>query len=336
MGKSKATYKLDSVELLSNARTIAERYHAKGLGLTVRQLYYRLVGLGLEIPGDPAYKRLVATLSKARLSGRFPMHLIQDRGRTVGNSSGFARFDVDDAEESIADDLRSGPEDNLWAGRWCAQPKLPFVWVEKQALEGVFEDPCKRLGVGLFACKGYPSLSALWQFVEGVEKLTRSEKRDPQIEEALEEFGIDPSEVWSEVVILYFGDHDPDGLEIPKSALRNIEELCYHHSGSIPPIRLERVALTMAQIDEYDPPPMGANVNSSRYAKYLRDTGLDDAWELDALDPDVLDQLIRDAVDREFDHDVWRKVRKLRDSRRTELRSRITADGWAEEALAKE
>ena len=335
-----AKFNLTSGEFLEACRDIAEDYFDQGLRLTVRQLYYQIVSRGLETNGDHVYKRTVATLSKARLAGAFPMHLIEDRGRNVGRTQGDARLDVDAAERSAAEDLRSAPEANLWSGRWIGQPVLPFVWVEKEALSGVFEKPCDDLNVGLFPCKGYPSLQALWSFLEGVSGLIASEKEDPAVLAALEELDVEVDDVWSEIVILYFGDHDPDGLEIPRSALRNLEELVLVHgdtlAGPVPPIRFERVALTVSQIREFNPPPFPAKPSSARFAGYVEETGLRDAWELDALRPDVLRDLIRANVDRHFDARIWSRARLIVTDRREALRERISDPEWARGVLEEE
>ena len=45
--------------------------------------------------------------------------------------------------------------------RWSNQENYVEVWIEKKALQGVFETPCRRADVGLAPCKGYPSLTFL-------------------------------------------------------------------------------------------------------------------------------------------------------------------------------
>lgn len=49
-------------------------------------------------------------------------------------------------------------------------------------------------------------------------------------------------------------------------------------------------------VEEYDPPPNPAKLTDSRAAGYIEIHG-DESWELDALDPDTLDNLIREHVD---------------------------------------
>ena len=61
-------------------------------------------------------------------------------------------------------------------------------------------------------------------------------------------------------------------------------------------LEVRRIALTMDQISRYDPPPNFAKVTDSRFANYQMQYG-DESWELDALDPSVLDALIREHVE---------------------------------------
>lgn len=264
--RHKNHYNLTMEELLHHCIGIAEDYGNQGLRLTVRQLYYQLVARGLEANGQHHYKRIVEVLSRARLAGEFPMHLIEDRGRDVGMSKTDVQLDIDGADHHAANSVRMAPEELLWAGRWVGQPVLPFVWVEKEALAGVFEKPCNELGVGLFPCKGYPSLQALWHWIEQVDDAYGLANNWESIQ-LLEGCGISPSSVWGRIVVLYFGDHDPDGLEIPNSAKRNIEQLMESHSEAInnewPEVEFRRCALTVEQIRRYNPPPFPAKESSS-------------------------------------------------------------------------
>jgi hypothetical protein len=60
----------------------------------------------------------------------------------------------------------------------------------------------------------------------------------------------------------------------------------------------------MPQIDQYKPPPNPAKMTDSRYDDYRRKFG-DESWELDALEPTVIRNLIKDAVLRIRDESKW-------------------------------
>ena len=71
-------------EILKHALEIADAYQRQGLTLTLRQLYYRFVALGLTDSGQNVYSRIGSTLTDARYGGAFPIDWIEDRGRDVG------------------------------------------------------------------------------------------------------------------------------------------------------------------------------------------------------------------------------------------------------------
>lgn len=172
------------------------------------------------------------------------------------------------------------------------------------------------MGVAWFVLRGYSSLSALSQWVD---LLAESVSEGEGIEEA---------------VVLYFGDHDPDGWEIPRSAERNVEAIASVRGIDLPPVRFERVALLGEQIRRFNPPPFPAKESSSRFASYVREHGLRDAWELDALRPEVLDRLIRDGVARYFDDSIHEANSGLVRSLRSDMRERMRDPEWLDEILS--
>ena len=62
-----------------------------------------------------------------------------------------------------------------------------------------------------------------------------------------------------------------------------------------PEIELRRIALTWEQIQQYQPPPNPTKITDSRAEQYMENYG-GESWELDALEPAVLEALIEDAV----------------------------------------
>lgn len=67
---------------------------------------------------------------------------------------------------------------------------------------------------------------------------------------------------------------------------------------------VRRLALNMNQIEEYDPPPNFAKITDSRAKGYIEEFG-DNSWELDALEPNIITGLIRDAVEGLRDDALW-------------------------------
>ena len=327
------TYLTSRTDILNHAQQIAAQYQAQGLSLTVRQLYYQFVARGLLPSGQNEYKKIVDTLSKARYAGKFDNDLIEDRTRTV-HKGDFTRDDtrVGRGMNKAAAWIRQMP---IWAldrDRWYGQHTHVSVWVEKEALAGIFETTCNELGVSWLACKGCPSVSAIWDWIKGAR-------------EAKEYGGGD--EDFHQSVILYFGDHDPTGFMIPRAAHEGIEKLqcsdrnqeSWFPSWEEPNqlnVTVKRVALNMDQVQQYNPPPFWAKTSDTRYKGYVREHGTTDAWELDALDPSVLRSLIESEVDAYFDEEIHEANRELIDEKRDEMRARMRDPQWIAEVLGGE
>ena len=316
---------LTRTELLEKAREIAEAYQSQGYSLTLRQLYYQIVAAGVIPNADNSYKRLGDVLGDARLAGDFDMSLIEDRGRDAGGSKQTeCKVDVDSALSEAGDYVKAIPFWTIEVDRWFGQPYYVSTWVEKDALSGVFRKPCDDLGVGFFACKGYPSHSALWQWL-----LKLQEAYQRSFDLVVDDLGNEyqPEEI-QEAVVLYFGDHDPDGWQIPRSAEETLNTFAQVYNLEVPPIRFIRRALNRDQILKYNPPPFPAKPTSSRFAGYVKEHNLNEAWELDALKPDVLERLIREGIQGYWDVDIHKEWQDRANVCRSRLRTRMTEPGW--------
>jgi hypothetical protein len=83
----------------------------------------------------------------------------------------------------------------------------------------------------------------------------------------------------------------------------------------------------MPQVEQYNPPPNPAKVTDSRAAEYIAEYG-DESWELDALEPAVMVDLIQVAIDGIRDLDLWRRAQAKEEEGRSLLQK--TADQWQE------
>lgn len=162
-----------------------------------------------------------------------------------------------------------------WHLLWLAdQPYYPEILIEKKALEGVFAKPCAKWDVAVGACKGYPSLTFLYELSERL--------RDAQSE------GKKP-------IILYFGDYDPSGEDIPRSIGENLQKFGVYD------VEIRRIALMEQQVIEWKLPPAPAKETDSRTANW---DGLGQV-ELDAVKPEKLISMLNDAVNEIFDQDLY-------------------------------
>ncbi|MCB5201676.1 hypothetical protein LH464_04185 [Neorhizobium sp. T786] len=277
-----------SVKIIEQANGIIAAYQAQGFTLTLRQLYYQFVSRDIIPNKQSEYKRLGSIINDARLAGLVDWNSIEDRTRNVRGVSTW-----EDPAEVIRSALHSYRED-----LWRTQSFRPEVWIEKDALVGVVEPVCRRWRVDYFACRGYSSQSE--QYSAG--------KRFA----AMRGEGIRP-------VVLHLGDHDPSGVDMTRD---NRDRLAmFARQG----VTVKRLALNMDQIEQYDPPPNPAKETDSRAAGYIEEYG-DSSWELDALEPTVIDALIEAAITKDLDRQAWDHAKTEEEERKDLLQA--TSDNW--------
>lgn len=256
--------------IIDNAVEILDRYEP-GV-LTIRALHYQLVSIGMT-NSQQHYKRVVAAMGVARWDGIVSFDAFSDRDRALACETKAEETNL----ESIQKDAKK--QVGLWMesymrNKWENQPYYPEIFIEKKALEGVFIKPCIEHGVALGACKGYPSLTFL--------------------HEASERF-IEAYERGKRPIIIYFGDYDPSGEDIPRALQENIIKL------GCPSIEVKRIALMEHQVIDWKLPPAPAKLTDSRTANW---DGLGQV-ELDAVKPEKLIQLLDDAISDIFDTDLY-------------------------------
>jgi hypothetical protein len=293
---SRATQIANRVKLLSDIKAVIAQY--PGMTMTVRQIYYRLVASQKIKNHIKSYNKVKDVLTDARLDGSISFDSIEDRTRTihrvwdhetvVPNAIYLARqTDVELTVQTFQDKFleRFKKLDEYYdLPRWYSQPERVVVMVEKQALQGMFTEVCDDKQVDLLVCKGYPSVSILNQMGKRLRFLERND-HDPRCPHQL--------------TVLYFGDYDPSGLDID----RNVEErLRYNFKANFV---LERMAITLDQIDKFSIPPAPAKLTDSRTRGMEEATGEAMQVELDAIDPPDLTQIIEDAIDDHFDQDIY-------------------------------
>ena len=72
-------------------------------------------------------------------------------------------------------------------------------------------------------------------------------------------------------------------------------------------VEVKRIALTLDQIELYNPPPNPAKLTDARASGYISRFGRE-SWELDALEPSVIKELIEEKVFELIDYDLFQEV----------------------------
>lgn len=252
-----------SLALIDHAEQIIQEYTEQGYQLTLRQLYYQFVSRDLIPNTMRSYKNLGSVINDARLAGLLDWESIEDRTR---NLQALAHWDTPrEIVEACANQYRR----DIWED----QPVRVECWIEKDALSGVIEDVCNKYDVPFFACRGYTSQSEQWRagqrFIRHIEG-------------------------GQGVIVLNLGDHDPSGIDMTRDNLDRLRTFIENESDGTQ-FEVVRLALNMEQVKKHRPPPNPAKFTDSRASGYVQKYGRS-SWELDALEPKVINKLVEDAI----------------------------------------
>jgi hypothetical protein len=270
-----------SLALIATCDEIVSDYVRQGFRLTIRQLYYQLVARGRIENTVQSYNNVQALMTNARLAGLIDWDAIEDRTR------GF----IDFASWKSGAEILRACANQYHENMWDEQEARIFVVVEKEALAGVLERVCKKWDCPLLPARGYPSASTLREFAnERIMGATR------------------------QIVVLHLGDHDPSGIDMTRDL---VDRLNLFTRDTVD-ISFQRIALNMDQIEELKPPANPAKQTDARFESYRQLYG-DESWELDALSPAYIHELVESNVKRYIDNDVWNNTL----ARIAEVRARI-------------
>ena len=272
-------FRQSSLDLIYLVNQVISEYQAQGYELTLRQAYYQLVARGYIPNNERSYKNIGNLINDGRLAGLIDWYAITDRTRNLRRNSHW-----DTPSEVIASAKYSYLLD-----KWEGQPNYVEVWVEKDALVDVVGQACRPLDVPFFSCRGYTSQSEMWV---AAQRFINQEHREQRI-------------------IIHLGDHDPSGIDMT----RDIQERLEMFGADV---YVKRVALTMEQIEQFNPPPNPAKITDSRCDKYISMYGYE-SWELDALEPKVITDLIRSEVTMYRDDDLYQEVCRKERKEKQEL-----------------
>lgn len=253
---------------LGQINEIIERYAAQGYRLTLRQLYYQLVSQAL-IPNKVAeYAKLSRLLVNGRMAGEVDWDAIEDRLRRPK-----LPYWVTGVTGAINDTI-----DQYRLNRMEGQDNHIEVWCEKDALSNVLYRVTSEYHINLMVNRGYSSCTAMHDAYERLD--ARSDLKS---------------------YILYLGDHDPSGLDMVRDIRDRLEGF------GVEDVEVIHIAITREQIDEYNPPPNPAKVTDPRAGEYIAQHG-DTSWEVDALNPETLHELLVNEIGELIDRDKYEAV----------------------------
>ncbi len=285
---NKREIKGEVLDIVTLCNEILEEYTDLDIVLSLRGLYYQLVARG-HIPNTlRSYKRVGTIVSDARLAGLIDWDHVVDRARET----------VEIPHWGHPSEIMRAAAEQFRIDKWDDQPVHVEVMAEKDAVSGTLEPICRTLDIPFTANRGYSSQSFMYRRGKIL--------RDKLI-------------AGKSVVVLYLGDHDPSGLDMDRDVYDRLSLFAGASSGALDVVR---IALTREQIEHYNPPPNPAKLTDSRAASYVRVHG-DESWELDALDPMVLTDLVDVAVRAVRDDDLWAAAVERENEMREQLATAV-------------
>ena len=231
--------------------------------MTVRQLFYRLVSRGTIGKTEAEYKGTVVRLTvEMRLAGEIPFDWLADNTRWMRKPQTHSGL-----EQALVRTTQA-----YRRSVWDTQASYVEIWLEKDALAGVLYEVTDPWDVPLMVTKGFASLSFLHSAAVTIRAIGKP------------------------TFLYYFGDHDPSGLEIPRSIEDRIRELAPDAE-----IHFKRVAVTPEQIEAMALPTRPTKRTDSRSKNFAGDS-----VEVDAIEPAILRRLAEECITRHIDRHALR------------------------------
>jgi hypothetical protein len=178
---------------------------------------------------------------------------------------------------------------------WNHQPARVQLWSEKGTVRGVLAPVLNKYGVGFLPVHGFNSAT-------NVHDIAEDDDGRP-------------------LIVLYVGDYDPSGLcmsewDIPRRLAK--------YDGDH--VELKRIALTREHLDDLPSFPASDKKKDTRYSWFVNNYG-SRCWELDALDPNDLRDLVEEAIRDEIEPNAWNHCALVERAEQESLRTVL--DSWS-------
>ena len=238
--------------------------------VTVRQLYYRLSTVDLCPKDDKGYRAIQRVGANMRKEGILPWAWITDSSRWQRKPTSYSGL------EDALSDMQRYYRRNVW----LAQDNYVEIWLEKDALAGIFYPITSEWDVPLMVSKGFSSLTYVYDAAQTFKQ------------EAL---------CGKECHIYYFGDYDPSGKDIGRDIRAKL--LDYAPEAEV---AFHEVAVLPHQIEEWSLSSRPTKKKDSRAKGWKGDS-----VELDSIDPKILRRLVTDSIVTCIDHELLESEKKI-------------------------
>jgi len=304
-------YQKKTLYLLDEIKNIIDSYDVPW---TVRQLHYNLVEKRIIQNTQNDYKKISRTSTDGRYSGHLPWNKIVDDTRGAYKTTSY---------DSIENGISSFLKRFRLEGRWADSNNRIEVWVEKRALRRLFYPITDKYDVYLAIGGGWNSTSAIWDAVERI-LMYNTDRLD----------------------ILYFGDLDPSGDDMPRDVEKRLREFRFLTTTvegekiSFPSeIYVSKILINEEELEKYHLPKrfdVPAKKGNNVYNKIKADPRARGFYkkyrelfqvEIEALSPKILVDTLEEHLLKYVDIKKMEQVQKLEKQDINRINQLIQEDG---------
>ena len=229
--------------------------------LTVRQIFYRLVGHHGEEKTEQFYKKLIEHLGRARRGRFIPFDAIRDDGVSTYAMERFA--DTDHFRATVKSMASNYKRDLM-----STQDVHVEVWCEAAGMLPQLSLVANRYSIQCYSSSGFDSLTTKKRLAD---RICRTGKR---------------------AIILHLGDYDPSGKSIFNCADEDVQAFVRaDRLNAMVDVEFKRIALTENQVAEFGLPTSPAKVTDSRSKEWKGGT-----CQLEALAPDQIAEILETEI----------------------------------------
>jgi hypothetical protein len=263
-----------TLALLDRVKGVIDEY-TDYLPLTIRQIFYRLVGAHEYGKTERGYQRLVEHLNRARRARIISMDVIRDDGGTI------LEPDCWNSAEQFTATVRAMAE-NFTLDHSAGQPTRQVVICEASGMAPQLARVANPLGVTVMSGGGFDSTTDRYKFAAQLANHDR------------------PTEV------LHIGDHDPSGVSMFLAFLEDVEAFARELGGNA---TFTRLAVIPGQIQRFRLPTAPPKEGDNR--AFNGETCQAEALPPDVL-ANILRAAIEEHIDRRVLDRVLRQEQRIR------------------------
>lgn len=271
-----------TVDLITDINDVLDKYDR----MTVRQVFYQMAVRHIVGLSDSGYTQVQHAIKEGRKRGFIRWDKIADRHRIPYQISMW------NSVESFKGEIVTTYRKDVWQ----SQNVYLEVWFEKMALYDIFSNILSKYGIMIQPTVGYASVTIIHDAV--TDRFSKYKDR--------------------KCGILYFGDHDPSGVDIDRAIIDELQDKHIIGMMNGNTISFERKALNYEDIEKYDILPNIDKVTDKRLVTYKK-AGFEMQAEIDALPPDILEQRIKSVLDL-LNAETFNKCIDIESEEKTELR----------------